>query len=497
MQQPTPTPNWWQTLITSLPEDAHALRVGVYSSAGAPFHHLALFALWGVSVRPVRAEDIHAGILETLDVLVFPGGGLSAMAGMLTPLGTNGATLVRRWVAQGGMYVGSCAGSFLPLHVDEAYWQAHEEARELHMINTTLLNGGNGVAEGINSPGVGTLNAALSNTQHWLANGVPDTFKIVHYNGPLFDPRPAVAQTPLGDVTGVVKPLSTTDDFTAGECFTNPTAPQPHLIDHAIKQGAYNAVTAPYEHGTIVLFGSHPEFGFNSLQLGWGPVTRLLANALTYQINQKNQTPASTNQSPIPAPRISHNDLKPILTNIITTLEFIHEQFQMLETAPMNDWLLTSNAPSFMGRDPKTLWRDVTQEAARTALVTRNLLDTLELDKQALDAALFARVAGWLTDEPNANQDVGFMGLTQLVTVIHTQLRSAQQQVRNTPFKLAHAYDGMTKHPYQLAVSSYLSAAGLTADAFLLTCILAVVTGQTRRIPAEYLFDNEQAVLNT
>lgn len=125
--------SWWKVLCSQLSAELKHLRVGIYGSGGAPYHHAALVALWGMTPLPVRAEDIHQGILERLDVLIFPGGGMTAMTGMLTPLGTDGAEAVRSWVAEGGMYLGSCAGSFLPVSVGEAYWEAHEEIGRAHV----------------------------------------------------------------------------------------------------------------------------------------------------------------------------------------------------------------------------------------------------------------------------------------------------------------------------------------------------------------------------
>src|SRR5690606_15787322 len=75
------------TATTRPPNQLPGLRAGVYGSGGAPWHHLALIAVNGGTPIVVRAEDISAGILSDLDVLIFPGGGALAMAGLLAPLG--------------------------------------------------------------------------------------------------------------------------------------------------------------------------------------------------------------------------------------------------------------------------------------------------------------------------------------------------------------------------------------------------------------------------
>jgi hypothetical protein len=71
------------------------LRVAVYGSGGAPSHHLALLALWGGRPEVIYADEIISGKLAQYDAVIFPGGGLAAMAGQLRPLGAAGMTALR------------------------------------------------------------------------------------------------------------------------------------------------------------------------------------------------------------------------------------------------------------------------------------------------------------------------------------------------------------------------------------------------------------------
>lgn len=58
----------------------------------------------------VTAEQIRAGVLERFDVLVQPGGSGSRQA---ATLGGEGRQIVRTFVADGGGYLGICAGAYL------------------------------------------------------------------------------------------------------------------------------------------------------------------------------------------------------------------------------------------------------------------------------------------------------------------------------------------------------------------------------------------------
>lgn len=64
----------------------------------------------GMSVVRVCPEDIRAGALESFHVVVFTGGSGSGQA---RGLGEAGKAAVRRFIRQGGGYVGICAGAYL------------------------------------------------------------------------------------------------------------------------------------------------------------------------------------------------------------------------------------------------------------------------------------------------------------------------------------------------------------------------------------------------
>ncbi|MCA9836552.1 MAG: hypothetical protein KC422_06550 [Trueperaceae bacterium] len=462
----------WQRLCDDLVPDLQGLQLGVYASGGSPYHYLALAALWGAEVRPIRAEDVASGSLASLDVLIFPGGGFKAMEGMLEPLGTQGAQKVRDWVAKGGMYLGSCAGSFLPAELGDGYWQAHEEARNLHMVKAKLANSSDSIFEGLSSPGVGTLQVRLSKSDHWLAHGLPERFEIVHYNGPLFAPSTEGIAEPYAVATGVMQAVSMTETFTPAEGFME-AKPETTLLERCIAQGAFNGLSSPYGEGQVVLFGSHPEFGFDSLQLGWGEAVKLVANALTFQASKGKRFNRRKSET------LSSKETAELFMGCSQTLTQCADLFDDLQSTDADDWL-KGQVPSFLGRSAKELWLEASQEAANVALLSSKL--ALDLSKHEAVLESF-----WLDDEPRGNQDVGFMGLKQLSAEILEQLQLALKQLKTEPITLNHAYDGFGVHPYQIAVSSYLSAAGLCAAAHLLTVTLAKLSGNDSLIDYRYL----------
>lgn len=91
------------------------IRVAVYADDGAMKEGIAnvqrcLADAEGVATKTIAADDIRRGALEAFDVVIFPGGSGSKQA---KTLGKEGCEQVRRFVSDGGGYVGICAGVYL------------------------------------------------------------------------------------------------------------------------------------------------------------------------------------------------------------------------------------------------------------------------------------------------------------------------------------------------------------------------------------------------
>jgi hypothetical protein len=65
------------------------------------------------------------------------------------------------------------------------------------------------------------------------------------------------------------------------------------------------------------------------------------------------------------------------------------------------------------------------------------------------------------------------MGLTQLLARTEAMLAGAERAAATPPERPAHAYDLFDRHPFHLAVGSYLSAAGLISAAAMTVVVLA------------------------
>ncbi len=482
------------------------LSIGVYGSGGAPWHHLALLAVNGATVAVVRAEDVAAGRLADLDALVVPGGGAAAMAGLIAPLGEAGASAIRSWVERGGCYVGSCAGSVLPVALTGAADAAVPAARCLRLVDVPLANTGDEILGGLSSPGVGRIRVRLD-LAHPFSEGLPEVVELVHYNGPLFDVARAGRAGHAGsersagrDVTAFAWPLEATEAFTHAERFLEPSTsfgvdaapgsttgarePVPTL-ERCIASGAATGVFSTFGNGRVLLFGSHPEFGLGPLGLGWADGETLLVRALevTLRDQGKCERPLLLESEATWAtcPARPDESALALAREAVDSLRRASQRFSALSAEPPRGWLEPGYAASFHGTPASTAWGlELTAASEACAAAAADLADLAALIEGASAGevgALSAADARWLDDAPRSGQDFGAMGLLQIASRLHSQLDEAERSAARPPVRPAHAYDLFDSHPFHLAMGSYLSAAGMAAAALLAVALIAAGHG--------------------
>jgi glutamine amidotransferase-like uncharacterized protein len=90
--------------------------IGVYTGNGASHSWLwfveILDQAGAAHIQFVDDKDIHSGGLAPLDVLLMSGGDTFAIA---EGLGAEGSEQLRKFLEAGGLYIGTCAGAYLPL----------------------------------------------------------------------------------------------------------------------------------------------------------------------------------------------------------------------------------------------------------------------------------------------------------------------------------------------------------------------------------------------
>ena len=170
-----------------------------------------------MEVRIVHSSDIAAGVLDSLDAIVIPGGGGSRQ---YLSLGQTNMALIKDFVHRGGGAVGICAGAYLFSNTPDYTCMALTGARA---IDREHDNRGHGMAKM-------TLNKEGKKIFHELAK--EDTSYVFYYEGPVFV-ESDVPYTSFGTMESDVheeggapanmtngKPFLTGNDYGKGKVFT-------------------------------------------------------------------------------------------------------------------------------------------------------------------------------------------------------------------------------------------------------------------------------------
>ena len=148
--------------------------VGLYDAKGADGRGVpSLTKRFGprrdVVLVPVGPEDLREGILANLDVIIFPGGSGSKQG---TTIGKEGRAAVRKFVQDGGGYIGICAGAYLA--TNHFSWSL--KILDAKMVSSKWNRGS------------GTVEVEFTSLGQKLLRPAEKTLKIRYYNGPIIEP---------------------------------------------------------------------------------------------------------------------------------------------------------------------------------------------------------------------------------------------------------------------------------------------------------------------
>jgi len=151
------------------------IRVAVYRDVGVgPSVRQLLTALGTferVEVREVTAEAIRAGALADVDVLIHPGGSGGKQG---RHLGAEGRASIRRYIRDGGGFIGICAG---------AYLASADYAGSLNVLDARVVDRKHWAR------GKGTVEIALTDAGRRVLKSDERSLKIFYAQGPLLAPR--------------------------------------------------------------------------------------------------------------------------------------------------------------------------------------------------------------------------------------------------------------------------------------------------------------------
>lgn len=454
--------------------------VGLYGGGGAPFNQASLLAECGFMIRFISDAEVRAGQLDDLDVFVMPGGGFRAMHGQIEPLGEAGCRAIATFVERGGMYIGSCAGSYDCAIAPEDFVRSCPAQRHLQIINARVWNDTPAEFGALQSPGVGVVTVRNERPDHPVMYGLPETFDLVHYNGPIFEvlDEPLIEGASLA--TGLASFSGWTPDFTPGEAFAGePVDGNETLLARAVAAGRHTGVAGYYGAGRVVAFGSHPEFGDDLPMARWSLPARMLANAVLWQATEVAGSGARSVArvaGPVSVPVGSAlAAVRPAVEALLARVD----QLQERPIEPRPSWLAPAYSLSMFGLPPEEIWRRSLNEIKALSGEAIGLADELAERVGTMlksggaggpgDARLAAafQVEHWLLDERPAEwrQDGGYQGVLALLRIATEMCDEALARWDVSLGPPAGAYAYMFENPYHLVVGSYLAAIGCVAGA--------------------------------
>src|SRR5512139_2401431 len=123
------------SLISNCDFLPHSPSLGIYTGSGASHSWLwfveILDRMGFYHVHFFDEEDILSNGLDAIDVLLMSGGDTFAMA---EGLGKGGSDKLRSFIERGGLYIGTCAGAYLPLE------SSMDFLNQFNFINVKISN---------------------------------------------------------------------------------------------------------------------------------------------------------------------------------------------------------------------------------------------------------------------------------------------------------------------------------------------------------------------
>lgn len=484
---------------------ARLVRVGVYGGGGAPFNHVAVLTECGFPVEFLSDSEVRAGQLENVDVLVMPGGGARSVIGQVEPLGSDGCLAISAFVRAGGMYIGSCAGSYGCIVNFDEFYQACPSQRNMQLLRARPSRGPNPKGGfGFHSPGVGVITLKNQSPDHPVMYGMPTEFPVVHYNGPVLEPFPDNQIEGASEITGLASVSGWAEQFTPSEGFHGEERPSEKIfLQESIEAGRYSVVAGEFGLGRVVAFGSHPEFGFDLPMVMWDQPARMLVNAVMWQ----SWSTASDHHGLLPE-KNGICSLPPgsSLDKVISAVDAVvaaATELQKRPTNPIPPWMSPLYALSTFGLPPQEIWRrsieDIIRLARESSLLASSLKQRIGGRLPALTTAELRAlnyVDRWILEERAAEwgQDLGYQGVVALLTKAEQMCKAA---IGHWDVKLATprgSYDFLDVNPFHLVAGSYMAAIGHVAGAYQL---LRAMTAEWSRAECEWSAAEDPSVETT
>lgn len=219
------------------------------------------FNAYGLQVDWLTDSDVRAGKLDAYEMLIVPGGP-DAGESYYEGLGDKGYEAIRKFIHEGGMYLGSCAGSYFPLKADSGTLQAD---MWLNVIEATDTQGMD-----YWRTGTGFVRIEFDDVEHPVATnlalGAPSTMDVIYWEGPAFQILEnaevnVIARYKDFIASGVALPSWSLENNQIAKDAMEWSNPLTEERFEAHLKGYPAIIESAYGKGHMVLLSPHAEFG--------------------------------------------------------------------------------------------------------------------------------------------------------------------------------------------------------------------------------------------
>ena len=219
------------------------------------------FSAYGLHVDWITDKEIREGKLAHYDLLIIPGGP-DAGESYYEGLGDKGYEEIRNFVQNGGLYLGSCAGSYFPLKAESDTPQSDVW---LNMIEVTDNHGLD-----YWRTGTGFVRIEFEDVAHPVANslalGKPSTMDVIYWEGPAFD---ILDSAEVNVIARYKNFLASGAKLPSWSLENNQIAKDAMEWSNPLTEERFNAhlkdypaiIEASFGKGHMVLLSPHAEFG--------------------------------------------------------------------------------------------------------------------------------------------------------------------------------------------------------------------------------------------
>lgn len=378
-------------------------KVAFYEDSGC-FSHAMVIASSGFNVGWVNGREVAADALDYFDILMSGGGGGAVKANinrenlLLAGYGVEGAKKVAEFVKNGGAYFGCCGGSYVGSNVRERFmnWW-HPAKKYMTMMNVEDWHISEFSDSGFKSPGQGVYTARNVAPDNPVMFGIPETFKCIHWNGPIWNIIEAAVEKASSAMPLIAIEDVSADEFTPSEFFRKPEEANSETLKET---GIYRACVQKktpiaqgyYGLGLVVLSGSHPEMApFAGTEINrdelW-PSARILSNAAFWSAAQSSRKRKKYLPKRTPRLLFPIASQKEAISSVGNSCKYAAETLKKKSLTPLPFWLRPELYSRAFNLTPKKMYLE---NLNQLPLLCETLVSQFEIMDQLTEKVLKTR----------------------------------------------------------------------------------------------------------